>query len=78
MPYTGSMTFGDETCTYSNGVLPVVFQSLNVHKNEGAVIEWITLSEVNNEYFAIERSTDGIIFHEIGIVARSGKINFQK
>jgi hypothetical protein len=35
-------------------------------------ISWATASEKNNDYFSIERSSDGIVFDEIGTVAGMG------
>jgi len=37
-------------------------------RNEGAFnrLDWITATEVNNDYFVIERSTDGVTFGRIG------------
>ena len=35
-------------------------------------LSWITASELNNDYFAIERSADGKIFTEIGRVGGAG------
>jgi Secretion system C-terminal sorting domain len=49
--------------------LPVELVSFT-GKNEGTVnvLEWITASEINSDYFIIERSTDGINFHDVGKV----------
>lgn len=35
-------------------------------------LEWQTASELNNDYFTIERSADGVYFYEIGRVDGSG------
>ncbi|HHS95665.1 MAG TPA: T9SS type A sorting domain-containing protein, partial [Phaeodactylibacter sp.] len=36
------------------------------------VLEWVTLSESNNDYFSVERSVDGFHFEEIAVVAGAG------
>ena len=38
-------------------------------------INWATLSEINNDYFSIEKSNDGKTFYEIGIVSGIGNSN---
>lgn len=35
-------------------------------------LQWSTLSELNNDYFTVERSADGIEFMEIGFLAGAG------
>ena len=36
------------------------------------LLEWSTIAEVNNSYFSIERSDDGIVFYEVGDVSGTG------
>ncbi|MFD1870909.1 T9SS type A sorting domain-containing protein [Hymenobacter bucti] len=38
----------------------------------GPVLSWTTASEINNDYFAIERSLDGVMFKTIGRQAGAG------
>jgi hypothetical protein len=54
--------------------LPVDFVGLELAELEGNNVEvsWRTESELNNDYFQIERSQDGIHFEEMGRVAGSG------
>jgi hypothetical protein len=54
-------------------VLPIELASFS-GKNQGHknVLQWKTASEKDNEFFTIERSTDGIHFTEIGTVAGAG------
>lgn len=40
-----------------------------------STINWTTASEINNDYFTIERTTDGINFDMIGIVEGAGNSN---
>lgn len=51
-------------------VLPVTWLDFEVVKLEDDVfLDWSTVYEVNNDFFTIERSLDGITFDEIGNVA---------
>ena len=51
-----------------NAALPVTLISFSAQaKDNGQVaLNWTTVSEVNNSFFTIERSTDGISFEAIG------------
>ncbi len=84
--YTSGSTFGgDITVTatdVSNNtsefstcfILPVNLLSFtaSVINNNEIVIEWSTVSEINNDKFQVERSLDGINFITIGYVNGSG------
>lgn len=46
--------------------LPISLYSFKVEANENnALITWVTASELNNDYFTIERSLDGINYEQI-------------
>jgi hypothetical protein len=52
---------------YSDGLLPVGWGLFTAQCAEkGVELCWSTLSELNNDYFEIERSGDGRTFHPIG------------
>lgn len=72
--FSGSFTIsGGPTCTYVNGVLPVKFYDLSVKMlYNNAVINFSTLTEINNYFFEIERSIDGITFETISIIPGAG------
>ncbi len=54
-------------------LLPVTFSYFRAQKaGTGNVLSWGTASEQNNDYFAVERSTDGSSFAGIGRVAGAG------
>ncbi len=57
--------------------LPVSLFSFTVKKsnNQASLLEWKTVSEKNNDYFIIERSSDGINFEYIGTVDGAGSSN---
>ena len=53
--------------------LPVDFISFTAKKRSGSVeLSWETASEINNDYFDVERSRDGKSFEAIGKVAGHG------
>lgn len=58
------------TLTDNVNSLPVEFLSLNAERNgRDASINWTTASELNNKYFAVERSIDNQSFIALGKVA---------
>ncbi|WP_439882918.1 T9SS type A sorting domain-containing protein [Pontibacter sp. MBLB2868] len=53
--------------------MPVTMSSFNASSDtRGVKLEWLTAMELNNDYFAVERSTDGRNFTEIGRVPGKG------
>ena len=52
--------------------LPVELLYFNITSKNGVTLSWATASEINNDYFVIERSEDGNNFYEIGRVAGNG------
>ena len=59
---------------HSTTILPIELSQFRVScKSSHTLIEWETLSETNNDYFVIEKSTDGLTFIQIGSV--SGAVN---
>jgi hypothetical protein len=64
-----------EPTTSCNIALPVDFIYFRANSQLKAIhLQWATAREVNNNYFSIERSEDGVHFYEIGQVP--GKGNF--
>jgi hypothetical protein len=49
-----------------------------IYSNKNALIKWTTASEINTDYFEVERSTDGINFSPIGKVNAAGNSSTQK
>lgn len=63
-------------------ILPTDLTNFNaIKEKEFIILNWQTNSEVNNDYFVIEKSTDGLNFESIDIVKGAGttnrKINYQ-
>lgn len=54
--------------------LPIELVSFTAGANNNGevVLNWITAIEINNDYFTIERSTDGINFEEVARIAGAG------
>jgi hypothetical protein len=53
--------------------VPVTFLTLTAEKQgDHAIINWFTSSEINNDYFEVERSMDGIHFYVIQRVEGNG------
>jgi len=72
---SGLTGFSDFGAGYGGGsTLPITLSSFNVSlvDNEYVNLEWVTSAELNNEYFAIERSADGKDFETIGRVEGHG------
>lgn len=53
--------------------LPIELTSFNLEKNKASVLlSWTTASEINNDYFGIERANDGKSWEEIGRIKGKG------
>lgn len=76
------------TCDLSGGLfsgvcffdyLPIELLYWDAKKVDEVVkMGWSTASEINNEYFAVERSTNGKGFYQLGIVDGAGNSTTQK
>lgn len=56
-----------------NASLPVTLVYFKADKSSGGnILQWATATEQNNDFFAIERSADGMTFFTIGTVAGVG------
>ncbi len=61
---------------FSSAVLPIELLYFKANtKVEGVLLEWVTVSEINNDFFTIERSNSGIDFEPVGIIQGSGNSN---
>lgn len=57
-------------------ILPVKLMSFSVNSdNSFNVLNWSTSTEVNNDYFSVEYSTDMVNFYELGKVDGAGNSN---
>ncbi len=78
-PYAGGISDGHANFSILNFIsndcltlLPINLISLNVTCNNDAEIEWITASEVNNDFYTIERSNNDITWHTIAKIDGAG------
>lgn len=74
----GNVTqFGPWAVTTSQSPLPIVMLQFTAkaENNSRVVCKWTTASEINNDYFNVERSKDGIHFTSVGVVDGSGNSN---
>lgn len=70
----GYYTIG--TKNFNLSPLPVELLSFDAVYNSGKVnVYWTTATEKNNDYFAIERSKDGITFETFAIIKAAGNSN---
>jgi alpha-tubulin suppressor-like RCC1 family protein len=61
------------TCTSLGVGLPVELLSFTGKSLSNSILlEWSTASEINNDYFTIEKSRDGIAFSELGKINGAG------
>lgn len=77
-PFAGNTNDGYYTIGTLNfsSTLPVELLSFDAYLNDGNVnLHWQTASEHNNDYFAVERSGDGIHFEEILQTPGAGNSN---
>ncbi len=77
--YTGTINFNlvgggmVGPCIYVAGNLPIVLTEFNaIKRRDKIMISWKTESELNNDFIAVERSSDGRKFTEIGRLLGSG------
>jgi hypothetical protein len=68
----GNPTYQNDGCTPS-AVLPIeLLYFKGEHLINANLVEWTTLTEINNDYFTIEKSFDAISFSAIGIIQGAG------
>ena len=64
---------GFDNIAADNVALPIELISFQGKTSKtGIVLNWITASELNNEKFIVEHSTEGKIFESIGVIQGSG------
>jgi len=62
----------------ATGILPVTILNFQVDRNENEnVLSWISKSELNNDFYFIEKSNDGVSYQKIGNVDGAGNSSVQ-
>lgn len=71
------IVIGDPICrAYISTTLPVILTSFNVNcVNNKAILTWETSAEINNDYFIIEKSNNGVSWKSIGKLAGQGNLS---
>ncbi|MFI5205091.1 MAG: T9SS type A sorting domain-containing protein [Flavobacteriales bacterium] len=71
-----SATTSNLRVTYNTCVLPIELRSFDATCNNGKVnLTWETASQLNNDFFTVERTSDGIKYETIGAVTGEGNGN---
>jgi hypothetical protein len=75
--YGGALTI--TAGSWSLSALPIELLNFTVSKNDdhGANINWITSSEINNNYFTVERTKDDQNFETVATVLGAGNSNVE-
>ncbi len=71
----------EATPNVGNSTLPLPIELLTFEasaRNKGVMLKWVTASELDNEYFIIQHSVDGVDFDEIGIQEGEGTTAVQQ
>jgi hypothetical protein len=76
-PVTGgfaSCTSATTFCTTAGVVLPIVLLDFSAVPNAESIhVKWTTVLEENFEKFIVQRSQDGLEFHEIAVIQGAGR-----
>ena len=71
----GISTFSPFTLASTTPINPLPIELLSFQataQDDHVLLEWVTASERDNDYFTIERSIDGINFEDVGVVDGAG------
>ncbi len=64
-------TFGSSSA--SANPLPITLLKFEANAMDDVVqVTWSTIEEINNDFFTVERSYDGVLFHEVGKIEGNG------
>jgi hypothetical protein len=73
-------SFSRWTAGSSDDPMPISLLSFQakVNNHQEVLIEWVTAAEINNDYFTVERSVDGILWEVLTYVNGSGTTSRSK
>jgi hypothetical protein len=76
---TGIESFSTWTAANASTPMPIILFSFEGKPvNDVVELSWVTAAEINNDYFTIERSSNGVDFEPIDFVEGSGTISHSK
>lgn len=68
-----AVSYGSDGCSLPLTILPIELLFFKGTKlNYGNLLEWSTKTEINNDFFTIEKSKDALNFNELGIIKGAG------
>lgn len=74
--FAGSGVGPNNAGVFGNGILPIELLTFDAIKNGNKVdIFWTTLTEIENDFFTIEKSKDGVHFEKVITVDGAGNSN---
>jgi hypothetical protein len=74
--YNTTTSTGWNSGNSANTQLPITLAEFNAEIiTEGVLLEWKTATEKNNDYFVVQRSTDGVTFEDVTRVNGAGTSN---
>lgn len=75
-PVTGQSTFSPWVLTNSNNILPVQLIDFTLNcSNKHVQVKWATATEINSDYFTVERSADGLNYQVVATMPAAGNSN---
>ncbi|MEQ9117076.1 T9SS type A sorting domain-containing protein [Fulvivirga sp.] len=74
---TTTASFSENIFTLGSGdlanPLPIVLKSFTGRKEaNNHILKWLTTSEINNDYFELQRSADGLIYESLAVIEGNG------
>ena len=73
---TGGLNNVQIGCLAADFILPITLANIDITCESGRVdLDWATASEINNDYFTIERSDDGVNFEPMATILGAGNSN---
>ena len=71
--FSTGVIYNDPICLTTKVVIPITLLSFTAEVEDGHVkLDWVTTAEINNDYFDVEHSIDGINFTSISRIKGAG------
>ncbi len=73
----GCTDYGNACCTGSGCYLPIELKSFTAEQTKNGIqLDWVTATEINNEFFTIERATESSDWEAIANIQGAGNSDF--